>query len=323
MENPLRSAPTWVGNSLLAVAVFATCWSASVIYWRSSAATPSGVAIGQLLLGLPAAILLALWLCNNVMRSRASAAAAPAAQPAAAATAETGRQRGPQPAIAASAVRLRGGESLEELAASLLSNVAPCELDEEITDDAGYPVLSGRIESADDLSARDVMIPWLGLRGMAELHFSEEQWRALSLGAAVVAELTEHALMHPLLPDYLAASPSERAGIALPVLQLRAVLPAGWPLAQRQAAADWFLHLVEQQGWPAQRLQLASGDEVAFSLVDALAASQGLTLLVACCWQTPSRRPCSSSMPWRRCTAPATASARCRPMPPAASTSRC
>jgi hypothetical protein len=277
MENPLRSAPSWVGNSLLAVAVFATCWTASVLYWRSSGATPSGMAIGQLLLGLPVAILLALWLGNNAMRARK--AAAPIAQPAAA---DTSVARAALPAIAAGAVRLRGGESLEELAESLLSNAAPCELDNELTDDAGYPVLSGRIESADDPSAREVMTPWLALRGMAELSFSDEQWRALSLGGAVVAELTEHALMHPLLPDYLAAGPSERAAVGLPLLQLRTVLPSAWPLPQRQAAADWFLHLVEQQGWPAQRLQLAAGDEAAFSLVNVLARSTGLTMLVAC-----------------------------------------
>ncbi|MET0856940.1 MAG: hypothetical protein ABWY27_09330, partial [Telluria sp.] len=280
MDNPLRSAPSWVGNSLVAVAVFAACWTASVIYWRSSAGTPSGMAVGQLLLGLPAAILLALWLGKNAMSARANARAMPAQQPAAAV--ETDRQRGPLPGIVAGAVRLRGAESLEELAESLLANAAPCELDEELTDDAGYPVLSGRIESADDPSAREVMAPWLALRGMAELDFSDEQWRALSLGGAVVAELAGEALMHPLLTDYLAAGPAERDAIALPLLQLRAVLPAGWPLAQRQAAADWFLHLVEQQGWPMQRLQLAGADDAAFSLIDTLASPAGLTLLVAC-----------------------------------------
>ncbi|MES2756710.1 MAG: hypothetical protein V4693_04990 [Pseudomonadota bacterium] len=281
MENPLRSAPSWVGNSLLAVGVFAVCWTASVVYWRTSGSTPSGMAIGQLLLGVPVAILLALWLGNNLLRARAAAPAA-ATPPAAAAGIDSSSQRGPLPGIAAGAVRLRGGESLEELAESLLSNTAPCELDSELTDDAGYPVLSGRIESADDLSVRDVMMPWLASRGMDDLSFSEEQWRALSLGGAVVAELTEHALLHPRLPDFLAASPPERAGIALPVLRLRPLLPAGWPGAQRQAAADWYFHLVEQQGWPAQRLQLANVDTGALSLVDELAASQGLTLLIAC-----------------------------------------
>ncbi len=283
MDGPQRAARPWLLNTVVAVAVFATCWSASVVYWRASGSTPSGMAIGQLLLGLPAAIVLALWLAKKTLLARSDAAAAQSAAAPAAAV-ETARQRGPLPAIAAGAVRLRGGDSAAELAENLRSNGAPCELDSELTDDAGYPILSGRVEVADPASAREVMTPWLAQRGMAELSFRDEQWRALSLGSAVVAELTQHTLMHPLLPDYLAAAPAERAGIALPALHLKPVLPAGWQAGQRQAAADWFLHLVEQQGWPAQRLQLSPAVDggASFSLIDALAHSPGLTLLVAC-----------------------------------------
>lgn len=279
MNNPLRSTPAWAGATLLAVAVFATCWTGSVLYWRASGSTPSGMAIGQLLLALPAAILLALWLGNNALRSRAAPAAPPAAAPAAAA--QSSPPRGPLPGIAAGAVRLRGGESPAQVAEALAANAAPCELDGELTDDAGYPVLSGRIEFVDAAATRELMAPWLAARGAAELEFTDEQWRALSLGGAVVAELVQHALMHPLLRDYLAATPSERDAIALPVLHLNAALPSGWQAGQRQAAADWFLHLAVQQGWPAHRLQpVPAAPE--FSLIDALAASPGLTLLVAC-----------------------------------------
>jgi hypothetical protein len=282
MDGPTRAARPWLVNTVVAVAVFAGCWTASLLYWRAAGSTPSGMVIGQLLLGLPAAIMLALWLGKKALPAGSDAAAVPSAAAPAGAV-ETAHQRGPLPAIAAGAVRLRGGDSAAELAENLRSNGAPCELDSELTDDAGYPILSGRVEFADPASAREVMTPWLAQRGMAELSFSEEQWRALSLGGAVVAELTQHALSHPLLPDYLAAAHPERDGIALPALELKPVLPAGWQAGQRQATADWFLHLVEQQGWPAQRLQLSpTFDSAAFSLVDALAHPPGLTLLMAC-----------------------------------------
>jgi hypothetical protein len=203
-----------------------------------------------------------------------------------AAAADTPRQRGPWPQLAAGALRLRGGDSTAELAANLLSNGAPCELDGELTDDAGYPILTGRVDHADPISAREVMTPWLAQRGLADIEFAEEHWRALSLGGAVVAELAQHALMHPLLSDYLAAAAAEREAIALPVLHLRPVLPAGWSGPQRQAGADWFLHLVGAQGWPAQRLRMAadfdSAADTGFALLDALANAPGLTLLVAC-----------------------------------------
>jgi hypothetical protein len=284
METLPRAARPWLGATVVAIAVFATCWTASVVYWRTSGSMPSGMVIGQLLLALPAAILLGLWLGRNAVQARAGAAAV---QPAAAAMpAESPRERGPMPSIAAGAVRLRGGDSVEELAKALRANGALCELDGELTDDAGYPVLTGRVDSVDAEAAREAMAPWLAQRGMAELRFSDEQWRALTMGGAVAGDLAQHALMHPLLPDYLAAAPAERATIALPMLQLKPVLSSGWHSAQRHAAAEWLLHLVAQHGWPASRLQLSpafdSGPDASFSLVGALANSPGLTLLVAC-----------------------------------------
>jgi hypothetical protein len=130
-------------------------------------------------------------------------------------------------------------------------------------------------------------------RGMADLDFSDEGWRALSMAAAVTAELAQHALLHPKLqawlPEYLAATKSERADHALPMLQLLPVLPASWQAGQRQAAADWLLHLVAQQGWPLERLGLSPGfaagtgaGAAGFALLDTLALASGLTLLLAC-----------------------------------------
>lgn len=274
----------WLGAAVVAIAVFATCWTACVVYWRASGSAPSGMAVGQFLLALPAAILLALWLGRNALQARAGAVAA---QPAAAALpADAPPERGALPAIAAGAVRLRGGDSLADLAEALRTNGTPCELDSELTDDAGYPILSGRVDGVDAAAARDEMTPWLAQRGLAELRLSDEQWRALAMGGAVAGELAQQALLHPLLPEYLAAAPAERGAVALPMLQLKPVLSARWQPAQRQAAADWLLHQVAQQGWPAQRTQLApafdSGPEARFSLLAALAQSPGLTLLLAC-----------------------------------------
>lgn len=167
MDNTPRAARPWLGITIAAVAVFGTCWSASIAYWRAAGSTPSGMAIGSLLLGLPAALVLALWLGSKALPARSGAK--PAAPPATAGNAEPARQRGPLPHIVA--------------------------------------------------------------------------------GAA----------------------------IALPVLRLHPVLPSGWQAGLRQATADWLLHLVEQQGWPAQRLMLSPA-----SADDAVAQQQTLALVVAC-----------------------------------------
>jgi hypothetical protein len=273
------AARPWLGATVLGVAVVATCWAAAMVYWRAAGSAPSAMATGLLLVALPAAILAALWIGKIALPARSGAAAAlPAADTVAA---EPARML---PAIAAAAVRLRGGESVEELAETLRANASPCALDGELTDDAGYPVLSGRAGCADPDAAREAMAPWLAQRGMAEPGFSDEQWRALAMAAAVAGELAQHALVHPLLPDYLAAAPADRAAVALPMLQLLPVLPASWQAGQRQAAADWLRHLVEQQGWPAERLLLspAPSHEAGFALLDTLSHACGLTLLLAC-----------------------------------------
>lgn len=273
----MAAARNLAADSAIALAVCCGCWFASVAYLRSTPNPPTGIAIGALLIAVPAALLCALWVGRNALRARAAApAAATAAVPVAATAPES------LPAIAAVAVRLRGGDSAEALAEALRSNSALCELDGELTDDAGYPVLSGRFEHADPVSAREVMGAWLARHGRGELCFSDEQWRALAMGGAVVAELAQHAMLHPLLPDYLGAAQDERDAVGLPMLHLAALLPGAWRSEQRLAATQWMLHLVEQHGWPAQRLQPAADGADGFSLPAALRAVPGMTLLIAC-----------------------------------------
>jgi hypothetical protein len=286
---PPSTRRPWLGATALGVAVVAACWLGAILYWRASGSTPSGMAMAQLLVALPAGVLLSVWMGKSALSARAGTVTAPAQS--AAATAAEARKL--LPSIVAAAVRMRASESVAELAETLRTNAAPCALDPELLDDAGYPVLSGRAACADPDAAREAMAPWLAQRGLAELDFSDEGWRALSMAAAVTAELAQHALLHPKvqawLPEYLAATKAERADHALPMLQLLPVLPANWHAGQRQAAADWLLHLVAQQGWPVERLRLSPGftagtgaGAAGFALLDTLALASGLSLLLAC-----------------------------------------
>jgi hypothetical protein len=228
------------------------------------------------------------WLGKNPAPAVKPEAAASSAAALAATTLQAASARGPLLDIVASAIRMRSGESAEELAAAIASNGACCELDPELTDDDGYPLLSGRVAALDETALQETIAPWLAQQGMSTVRLSSEQWRALALGSAVVGELAQHALMHDLLPAYAAAAPAGRAAIALPLLQLLPVLPTEWDAAQRELVQQWFLHLAAQQGWPAQRIALAPGaesiDSSNFSLLHHL-APQGtpwLAMLVAC-----------------------------------------
>jgi uncharacterized protein YdbL (DUF1318 family) len=87
------------------------------------------------------------------------------------------------------------------------------------------------------------MTVWLALNGMADLHFSDEQWRAVTLASAVIIELAAQA-----------AGPMLYQVDVQTKLQLIPILPTEWDLAQRRAASIWFRQITARHGWPADRV---------------------------------------------------------------------
>jgi hypothetical protein len=179
------------------------------------------------------------WLKNILARPKSAtpAAAATAAQPAPAAPAVLPL------ALLAAALRAPHGASPEELAAAIAGNKARPDLDPELVDDEGFPVTSARCDDAADETVKEEIVEWLVLSGMAELHWGDAQWRALTLGTAVVRDLAGEALAQLMSPE---GTP--------PQLRLLPILPSGWTVEQRQAAGLWFRHTVAQFGWPVDYL---------------------------------------------------------------------
>ena len=215
------------------------------------------------------------WLKNIFARPPSSnPAAAPTSAPAPATPAAA-----PPLALLAAALRAPHGASPEELAAALATGKARPDLDPELIDDDGFPVMSARCLDADDDSVKEDITMWLVLSGLTELEWGEAQWRALILGTAVVRDLAGEALAQ-LMP----------AEGALPQLRLLPILPSGWTLKQRQAAGLWFKHAVAQFGWPAEQLALIdlpseATPAIALGLcaVDIrLPHTQAIHMLVAC-----------------------------------------
>ena len=150
-------------------------------------------------------------------------------------------------AILAASLRSPHGASPEELAVALADNKARADLDRELLDGDGFPVMTARCRQAKDEALQDEITEWLARHGMADLRFSDEQWRALALGTAVAEELAMHA-------ENLLASRDDEA----PLLQLIPILPPEWPLEQRRAAGMWLEHTVARSGWPSDHLSMAA-----------------------------------------------------------------
>ena len=177
------------------------------------------------------------WLKSFWARPKSATTTAPAAGPAPAAPLVAPL------ALLAAALRAPHGASPEELAAAIADNKARPDLDPELVDDDGFPVMSARCDEAADEALQEDVTQWLVMNGMAELQLGEAQWRALTLGTAVVRDLAGEGFMQ-LMP---AEGPP-------PQLHLLPILPASWTVEQRHAGGLWFKHTVAQFGWAVEQL---------------------------------------------------------------------
>lgn len=233
-----RVIPDWLKLGFLATFVFVTCWGCAIAYWRMAGGNPATGDLLFYLFGLPLGMLLMFFVGRKLV-TRHIAAPASANSPTPAKAAVTPPQTQPL-AILAASLRLSHGASPEELAATIAGNKARADLDSELVDDDGFPIMAARSSDAVDQELQEKITDWLALNGMAELHFSDEQWRALTLANSVVAELA-----------------AQTAGLILhqedtkTKLQLVPILPTEWDIAHRRATGMWLKQTVAQYGWAA------------------------------------------------------------------------
>lgn len=197
----------------------------------------------------------------------AHAAAAPAVQQDA-----PHERRSPALAILAGALRTPHGATAEELGAALTANKVDADLDRELVDADGLPVMSARCSSAADEAAREEIADWLAAHATPEPHLDDEHWRALVLGTAVLRELAGHAAASLLAQD---SRP--------PLLQLAPLLPDDWQPDQRQAASLWWQQVLVGSGWPAAHAAVVTpASAPAFIAQQAHASAPVATILLAC-----------------------------------------
>ncbi len=98
--------------------------------------------------------------------------------------------------------------------------------------------MTARSEDAHDDMLQDEIADWFESQGL-QVRLSDEQWRAITLGTGVAAELGS-----------LAAGDLMPSEGTPPTLQLRLMLPHDWAIEIRRAATLWFKHTVGQYGWP-------------------------------------------------------------------------
>ena len=238
---------TWLRKLGLTVLVFGACWGGALWYWRATNRMPSSVDLTSWLLVLPLGLLLAGWLAAKFLGPRAPPAGVAQESPAPAAAEPVPPPAGAPLAILGAALRAPHGSSPEDLAGALADNKARADLDPELLDDAGFPVMTARSGDADDAGVQEAVKAWFALNGYPHLDLHAEQWRALVMGSAVALELAASASADLLPPDGKA-----------PTLQLLPMLPSEWSAEERTAAGQWLRHVIVDAGWPAAQVALAA-----------------------------------------------------------------
>lgn len=264
---------TWIRGGILTMLTFGAFWGGAILTWRGTDRAPSTSDLVTYLVALPLAVLAAVVLVRRFARQQPAAdAAAPVAT---AAPVPTAAVRLPALALVDAAVRTRYGDSVDELAAALDARRARPDLDPELVDDAGYPVMCVRVPSAGDGAWRADAEPWLAAQGHSDVRFGEAQWRALELASGIVAELADAAA---------------RDAVDGTLLRTVPLAPADWTAAQRTAAGGWLAHVATQAGWEAGTVAVSPAPPgepaaAASALLSVLAgqthADPVLTLLVA------------------------------------------
>jgi hypothetical protein len=276
----------WLKGLLMSVLAFGASWLGAIAYWRNTNRMPATGELATYLVALPLALLLGYWALTKgaaIWQARGKPATpAPDAGPDAAAPAAIAT---PAPVlhIVAAALRTPHGESATELSGALAAHTARADLDLQLQDDDGYPVMCARAMYVDEAAMEDAVRQWLSEAAQPPLSAQPEFWRALALVTPVASELAMAAASH----DALASAPENNRRAtqqAIPMLQLALVLPAEWPAAWRNVAAEWLTAQTVAMGWPRRHCAVTVYADTAPTLLTAMHGG-GLpcfTLLLAC-----------------------------------------
>jgi hypothetical protein len=235
--------PGWVKGGLLTTFAFAACWGGAISYWRTTGRMPATWELGLYLLGLPLLLVLGFWVGRKVFAARDGSAGGATQSVSGSGAAAPARVAGL--AILAASLRAPHGASPGELAAAIAENKARPDLDQELVDEDGFPVMTARCEEATDDALKEEITEWLEQNRMRGLHFSEEQWRAVTLATGVAGELA----------SYAGTEIFDQADSPL-ILQLLPILPGEWNIDHRRAVGMWLTHTVVQSGLPRDGIRL-------------------------------------------------------------------
>lgn len=247
-----------IKRSALVIGLFAICWIATIIYWRSSHRIPAASDMIIYLIAVPLTLLFTFWVTKKVIAGFKKSDIGQTADSAGTADARIGDNvEGLLTlTVLGSALRSTAGNAPDALFQTILERETLPQLDKELSDNEGFPVLTGRIADIDESAVADEWSSWLATQGYPAHEWEPEKLRALGLGNEVVRELAEQLVSQEIVTNYLTANATQKVGIALPMLHLQTILPADWTEQEKKLGNEWLAYQIEHLGWPKEKLSI-------------------------------------------------------------------
>lgn len=250
-------------RSLFVIATFGLIWLAAIIRWQRDHVLPGMGEVILALMVLPVVIVLIAWQLKVVLLKSFEQPKNAQGEP----VSPDGRVAEDKNilsrlVIVASSLRSHTGNSGLELADARKQNVADFDLDPELTDSNGFPVMSARIGDIDESNDNADFLHWAIENAPSVSNWPSEQLRAMALGTQVLEELVS-IIPDRFYPDYEVTQPFDRNRQFIPDVQVLLFLPEFWPAEDKKTALDWFKAQLIKQGLP-EKLTIQMSENAGF-----------------------------------------------------------
>ncbi|BBP00044.1 hypothetical protein [Sulfuriferula nivalis] len=289
----------WLKRALFAALATLAIWLLVIAYWRTNMHMPSTIDVATYLVIMPLTLLLSIYIIkragngllalttkteNQTVNTNENAATLKA-------QAEEEAARSWTALITTSAIHTRFGTTASDIIDAIKNKKTKFELDTQLTDTNGYPVLSGRIEDLETDDAVAHFKQFINSQALPEQPWHTEDLRTITLAHNVCQDLSQALLSNPNLNKLIVKIDNTTPKANIPNIYLTSILPSSWTEQQKQQVQLWLLNILSTQGLPSNNVIShplnASNPDDPLLLIDSINVeinqqpTQGLHIIIA------------------------------------------
>lgn len=248
---------------LLAMLITLSVWALVIFYWQVTFYVPTNADLFSFLVFAPAVLFLSVIVINKVSWYILQ----PKEQNNTAETiAEGGSQRDSEslvssgrewilPLVLGQVISLHG-EAVSDLVLATEEKSSKFELDAELVDTEGFPLITARIADLDAEKTFEDFEEWVSEHKAVEsenVNWLTEDKRTLHLQYTIFSGLLRDVLSN----DYIAETLTQNLDsnkLTIPNIYLVNILPSHWSLTKKDLLNDWLRSEITRQNWPEDKV---------------------------------------------------------------------